>query len=140
MDKYKYFEHTADCKFQAYGSSREEAFSNAVLAMINHLTQVDKIKKEVEHEIKVSAKREDTLLYNFLEEFLFLIDTESFLAAEVKEIMISQIEDEWHIEARVRGDSYKNYEVVGDVKAITYNDMFIKEEDGMWTVQVVIDI
>ena len=43
MDKYKFFEHTADAKFQAYGKSVEEAFSNAALAMFSVITDTSKI-------------------------------------------------------------------------------------------------
>ena len=139
MQPYKYFEHTADCKFQAYGKTLEEAFSNAVLAMINHLTP-DKIKSMVKRKIIKKSKRLDTLLYDFLEEFVFLIDTEGFLAGKVEEISIKEKDGEYSILAKVSGDTYKNYEVHGDIKAITYNDMFIKEEEGRWIVQVVVDI
>ena len=31
-EKFKYLEHTADAKFQAFGRTLEEAFANAVLA------------------------------------------------------------------------------------------------------------
>jgi SHS2 domain-containing protein len=34
MDRYRLLEHMADGKFQAYGKSMEETFSNAALALL----------------------------------------------------------------------------------------------------------
>jgi SHS2 domain-containing protein len=33
MDKFKFLEHTADIKFQAFGKTKEEAFKNSAFAM-----------------------------------------------------------------------------------------------------------
>ena len=33
-----------------------------------------------------------------------------------------------------------NYELLGEIKAITYNEMEISEKDGIFTVQAVVDL
>ena len=40
MQKYKFLEHTADIKFQAFGKSLEEVFSNCAYAMFNSICSV----------------------------------------------------------------------------------------------------
>ena len=40
----------------------------------------------------------------------------------------------------IKGDDVSKYETHGHVKAITYNDMFIKEEKGKVVIQVVLDV
>ena len=50
-EKYKFLEHTADAKFQAFGATLEEAFSNAALAMFSVMTEPEKIKPKLEREI-----------------------------------------------------------------------------------------
>ena len=79
MVKYRFLEHTADAKFQAYGKDMEEAFSNAALAMFSILTDTKKIKKKIKKGIEARGHDLKSLLYNYLEELLFLIDTENFL-------------------------------------------------------------
>jgi len=138
--RFTYLPHTADVMFQAYGKTVEEAFGNAVLAMTNYLTPVDKVQAKVFKKISLSAGRLETLLYDFLEQVLYFIDTEGFLSSRVQKLKITQAGGKYHLIATVGGDSYKNYELHGDIKAITYSDMFIKEEDGKWMVQVVLDI
>ena len=140
MAKFKFLEHTADAKFQAYGKTMEEAFSNAALAMFSIITDIKKIKKALKNEIKAEGSDLKSLLYNFLEELLFLIDTENFLLSSIKEISIKEINKKFKLNAVAVGDKANNYETHGDIKAVTYNEMEIKEEKSKAIVQVVLDL
>jgi len=141
MEKYKFLEHTADVKFQAFGKTIEEAFSNAAYALAETMTKGTKINEKIKWKIDASGKDYGSLLYNFLEEFLFLLDTEGFLLSRIEKISISEEE----LEAEVIGDKASNYKITNDVKAITYNQMFVKQETegenkGLWICQVVVDV
>ena len=74
---------------------------------------------------------------NFLEELLFLLDTENFFVSEIK-VKIDEKKNE--LEAELKGDDSNNYEAKIDVKAVTYNEMFVKKEKGKWVTQVVVDV
>jgi SHS2 domain-containing protein len=139
MPKFKFFEHTADAKFQAYGKNMEEAFSNAALAMFSIITDTKKINKEVEKEIKAKGTDLKSLLYNFLEELLFLLDTDNFLLNKIEKITIKEINNKFKLDSIAIGDKADKYETSGDIKAVTYNEMEIKE-NGEVMVQVVVDI
>ena len=140
MPKFKFLEHTADAKFQAYGKNMEEAFSNAALAMFSILTDIKKIRKEIKKGIEAKGHDLKSLLYNFLEELLFLIDTENFLLNHIEELVIHKKEKEYFLEAIVVGDKADGYETNGDIKAVTYNEMEIKEQKNKVMVQVVLDL
>lgn len=131
--KYKYLKHTADAKFQAFGKSLEEAFCNSAYAMINIICE-QKINEKIIKKIKIKGIDKKSLLYAFLEEILFLLNAKNFILGRVKKIEIKENE----IEAVFSGDDAKNYKLNVDVKAVTYNDMFIKEKP--FSVQVVLDI
>ncbi len=136
MEKYKFLEHTADVKFQAYGKTLEEAFTNAALATAETMTKKTKIEQKIKWKIDASGKDLPSLLYNFLEELLFLLDVEDFLLSKVLKIKIKGEE----LEAEVTGDKASNYKITNDVKAITYNEMYVKEKDGKWVCQAVLDV
>jgi len=140
MDKFKFFEHTADAKFQAYGKSMEVAFSNAALAMFSVITDTTKIKKEIKKGIEARGHDLKSLLYNYLEELLFLIDTENFLLNNIENLVIHNKEGKYFLEAIAVGDKSESYETNGDIKAITYNEMEIKEGKDKVMVQVVLDL
>mgnify|MGYP000686892749 CR=1 FL=1 len=137
--KYKYIEHTADLKFQAFGESMEEAFANAAIAMFDFLTKTDKIEPLIEEKIEMESEDNKSLLYDFLEQFLFLIDTKQFLLHEIKNMKIRRIgSNKLRLTATAVGDTIDDkYAVGGDIKAVTYNDMFIRKEDDRYVVQVL---
>ncbi len=138
--EYKYLEHTADVKFQAYGKSMEEAFGNAALALFNVMIDTKKIKNKTRKTIKVKGNDLKSLLYNFLEEFLFLLDTQGFMLGKISDIKIIKKKNTYQLSALASGDEAGSYETKGDVKAVTYNEMEIKKEKNKTTLQVVLDV
>ena len=134
--KFKFLEHTADIKFQAFGISMEKAFSNSALALAEVMTKKTKIKAKMKKRIDVSGKDNESLLYNFLEEFLFLFDSQGFVLSKINKIKIK----DGNLDAEVVGDNVKNYKISQDVKAITYNSMFVRREKGKFVAQVVLDV
>ena len=76
----------------------------------------------------------------FLGEIIYLLDTERFLLGSVASLVIRKDGKDWLLEAEFKGDILSDrYEIYGDVKAVTYNDMKI-EECGGFTLQVVVDM
>ena len=138
--KFEFFEHTADAKFRAYGENLCEAFSNAALAMFSIMTDISKISPELRKQVTVKSTTRQALLYDFLEELVYLIDTDAYLVCEVEDIQIKKESGYYFLSAKLIGDTADKYEVHTHVKAITYNDMFITEEPGFVVVQVVPDI
>jgi SHS2 domain-containing protein len=137
MKKYEFLPHTADVKFRAYGKTIEEAFSNAALALTKVITDYSKIEPKVEKTIEVSSEDEKALLYDFLEQFLILLDSEDFLLNSVKKIKIEKLK----LKAVVVGDTeLDKYKTETHIKAVTYQEMEIKKEKGKYMLQVVLDL
>ena len=80
------------------------------------------------------------LLYNFLEEILFLQDSKQFVVHSfVKAIKITKAGEKFMLNAEVIGDTIKDqYKVRPVVKAATYAEMEISEKPLY--VQFVVDI
>jgi SHS2 domain-containing protein len=134
--KFKFLEHTADLKFQAFGETKEEAFENSSLALKEAITGKKKIKETDERKIEAKGRDFESLLYNFLEEILYLLDAEDFLFSKVKAIKIRGFK----LKAVITGDRASLYKFTNNVKAITYNEMFVKNDDGKWIIQAVVDV
>lgn len=135
MQKYKFLEHTADIKFQAFGKTLEEVFENSALAMF-HSMHSGAVKNKIIKKISASGRDNEALLYDFLEQLLILFDSEGFFLSSIKKIKIS----EGKLNAEVIGDKAENYEIHIDIKAITYNEMFVKMEKNKYICQVVLDV
>ena len=136
MKKFKFLEHTADIKFRAFGKDIEEAFDNSASALKEIICGKIKIKKKKEKTIKIIGRDFESLLYNFLEEIIYLLDAENFLISNIKEIKIKNFK----LKAVIAGDEASNYKFTNNVKAVTYNEMVVKKEKGKWIAQVVVDV
>ena len=141
MKSYVYLPHTADVKFRAYGATLEDAFENAAFALYNVMVDTTKVKKKMSRNIKASGSDLPALLQSFLEQFIILLDTDNFFLSKIKKISIRSSKNHYTLSAVVSGDEAKNYETIGpQVKACTYNGMFVRQEGKKWAVQVVVDI
>ena len=133
---YKFLPHTSEIKIQASGKNLGKAFEEAALALREAIAGNVKVKPAHDITIEVSGKDKQALLYNFLEEFLYLLDAEDFLLSEITNLEIK----EHLIKARLWGDNRENYKFTNPVKAITYSEMKIKESKTKSVVEVVVDV
>ena len=141
--KYEFLDHTADAKFRAYGKSLEEAFENAAVALENIMFDTEKVEAKLNKSVEVEAGDLKSLLVAFLSEFVYLLDAEGFIMKKVVSITINKKGSGYRLAAIAKGDRYSDkyeHEVLGDVKAVTYAEMEIKEDKGRCWVQVIVDI
>ncbi len=137
---YKFLSHMADAKFQAFGQTLEETFAHAAFAVASLMWDWKKIAKNIEIPVEIEGIDLEQLLVNFLEEILYLLDTRHFLLGSIDKISLEKGPEGWKIQALFTGDeNVSGYEIFGDVKAITYNEMIVKNEIP-FMVQVVVDV
>ena len=143
MKKFKFLEHTADVKFQAFGKTIEEVFENSALALKQTICPGIRVVGRKKKIISLKKKDLESLLYSFLEEIIYLLDAENFLIGEITKIEI----DKFSLKATILGDDASEYEFTNSVKAMTYNDMLISKEiidkkrkKELWTIQAVLDV
>ena len=135
--KYKYLDHTADAKFIAFGRDIDEVFVNSALAMFNILGKTSDVKVTKKVKLNLKAKNYERLLYNFLEELLFLLETENLFLQGVKDLKIGK---DFVLSCVAEGDDLKNYDLEGDIKAVTQSEMEIKKANKGYQATVVLDI
>jgi SHS2 domain-containing protein len=138
--EYKFLDHTADVKFQAFGNTLEEAFVSSFYALKETICGKIEVKKHIKKELLIEGTDISNVLYKFLEEFLFLLDSEGFLVSEIEKIDLNEKENK--LKVIVLGDKSENYTFTNDVKAITYNNMSIEFDDQTkkYVLQVVLDV
>jgi len=137
MLKFKFFSHTADIKFRSYGKTLEESFKNSVYALTKSVTD-SKVKPKKKLKVKVKGKDFESLLYEFLEEVLYFIDSKNFFVSKIKNLKIDK--KNFKLSATFVGDLGGSYKIQSDIKAITYSEMFVKKVRDKWIAQVVLDV
>ena len=130
MKKFEFFDVTADIGFYAYGNNLNEAFENAGLALFNIISKTDNIEPIATKSFEITSEDKISLLYDFLEELLFLHEIDFMLFSQFS-ISINKIDDGYHLNAIIKGDeiNWDKYYRGDEVKAITFHKMNIIEGD-----------
>jgi len=139
---FEFLEHTADAYIAAYGKTLEEAFENAALATFEVMTNIEKVKPNIEDTVEVEAQDEYALLYNWLEELLLRFETTENLYSRFHVLKIEKIPSGFKLKAKIWGERFrpeKHLQKVG-VKAITYHLMEIVKTPRKVTVKFLLDI
>lgn len=142
MKQFEWIDHPADTGFRAYGETQEEAFENAGLALTEIYADSEKVTPEKEFEISLSSEDLKALLYDWLDELIYLHDGKGFIISEFSLDDILESEEGYELSGVVRGEKYDSdkHGQRTEVKAMTYHMMEIEKEGDLFSVQVVVDI
>jgi SHS2 domain-containing protein len=135
---YRYIEHPSDVGFEAFGSSLEELFANAALAMYSFMTDVAAIAATEERAVTVEAEDLYSLMFDWLDELLFLFEAELLIMTDFS---IDVDTATFSITGTCRGGKFdpEHHEAGIIIKAVTYNMMEVKKNE-QWHAQVVLDV
>ena len=139
MKTYEIIDTTADIGIRAFGSDLPEVYANAALGMFSLITDIDTIKEELEKDIIINAPDSAALLVEWLNELIFLFDTEMLLFKRF-EIMMP---DEFKILARCFGEKADRtrHELKRGIKSATYHRLKVEQKkDGGFQAEVILDI
>ena len=139
MKKFEFFDHTSDVGIRAFGKTIDEAFENSALAIFEIMTDTSKVRPLKKIEVNVNGFDLENLLYRWIEVLLAEYDDSLTLFSKFK----------------VKVDKEKNSltgEAVGEkfdpdiherrtvVKAMTYHELEIAEDENGWKISFVVDI
>jgi len=134
---YETFEHEADIGIRGFGNSLEEAFENAAVALYSVMVNTGKIALMKKKVITVSAPDRELLLVEWLNALLALSDIErlvfSKFEVKIKDMSLTGIAWGEPLD-RVRHEAHV------EVKGATYHMLSVKEQDGRYTAQCVVDV
>lgn len=132
---YRFILESSPPTFQAFGTHLEGLFVHAGQALV-HILCEKKVKNIKTKKIHVHGKDRKELLYNFLEEIMYLYDVGGFLISDIPTLTISGtpkiqgIKKYYHLELRadVLGDDAVYYPVDSRVHVVLDKKMSINEE------------
>ncbi len=129
---------TADLLVEATGRTIGEAFAQIALGMFNMMTPLEGIMEEEEFVLEAKGTDLESLLFNLMDEFLYINDVE-FLVPKTVHVTVDL--ENLSAVAVCKGERFSNttHEVGIAVKAVTYHMMEIKETKDGWAVRMVFD-
>jgi SHS2 domain-containing protein len=135
---YEVFEHTADVGLHAYGSTMAELFVHAAQGMESLMVPLEQIRLVTSREITVEGHDSVSLLIAWLNELIFLFDTEYLL---FRDITIDTI-TETRVIGRVVGEPYdaQRHELSSAIKAVTWHEAAVNLTDQGYQARIIFDI
>jgi SHS2 domain-containing protein len=135
---YEILEHSADEKFRAQGETKEKALEEVVKAFAEIVG--GDTNGEYHHKISVEAESLESLFYDFLDELIFLQDSEGIVISHAEELTLEELGNGWRLETTVLTDTITAEMNLLDIKAPTYNEMEIDYRDEKWVFEAVLDV
>jgi SHS2 domain-containing protein len=136
--RYEFVDHTGDLGVRVFGESLPRLFEQAAEALTFILTDPEAIQIKETRKLLLEAKTDEELLITWLNELVYLFDTEGLL---FKAYDVLSIHDH-RLEALARGEIYVEgrHPIKTTVKAATYHQLKIEHPRGVWTAQVIFDL
>ncbi|GCF10705.1 archease [Dictyobacter arantiisoli] len=135
---YEVFEHTADIGISAFGTTLAELFIHAAQGMESVMVAPEQIHETMSCAISVEGHDHIALLISWLNELIFLFDTEYLL---FRSFEITAITDN-HLEGRATGERYdrERHDLGSAVKAATWHEASIERRDNGYQARIILDL
>lgn len=136
---WQHYSHPADMGIRGFGATKEEAFSQAALAMTAVITEPETIKPEQKVKIICDAADDDGVTFaNWLNAVLYEMAVRNMLFSRFEVALKA---------GRLSGMAWgerldiSRHKPAVEVKAATYCDLKVRQlADGRWLAQCVVDV
>jgi SHS2 domain-containing protein len=135
---YEVFEHTADVGLHAYGSTLPESFIHAAQGMESLMVSPEQIDVQVSREIVVEGHDVVSLLIAWLNELIFLFDTEYLVFRQFEIESLTETD----LKGRASGEPYdaKRHDLGSAIKAVTWHEAAVDRTDVGYKARIIFDI
>jgi len=135
---FKIIDHSADTGIIVYGTDVEELFSNAALALFSLITEPESIEEKLHLSLKVSSEDRDSLLVEWLNELIYIFDTQHIL---FNRFDIGSLTDD-ELKATCYGEGFDptKHKIKMGVKAATYHMLKLEKNGDSYKAQIIFDI
>ena len=124
---YKVLDHATDAFIEVTASSLTEAFKVAGDSVVDTILDNSKIEEKEERNIVVMGKDLNYLLYNWLEDLIYLIITEGFAIRKLN--ITLEKNEKYTILAQIFGENIdiKKHGFKVEIKSPTFHEMYIQQ-------------
>ena len=129
---------TADIGIEAWGPSVESAFASAANGLASLMSDAPSGPNPLTRQFRISADSLPSLLVQFLNEIVYLEETEGFLPGRVTDLSINGQD----LDVTLAGDTYNAdiHSLNAHIKAVTYHGLEIEEKTEEVRIRVIFDV
>ena len=134
---WEHFAHQADIGIRAFAEDLSSAFEDAAIALTAIITEPKNVSPLECVKIKCDAENVELLLVNWLNAVIYEIAVRKMLFSRF-EVKIENLK----LSAKIYGEkiNQQKHSPAVEPKAVTYNQLSVKNENGKLIIQCVIDV
>ena len=135
---YEVFEHTADIGIHVYGNTLSELFLHAAQGMESLMVAPEQVQSVTSRKITVKGHDHVSLLIAWLNELIFLFDTDYLL---LRDFVIESV-SETHLSAQAFGEVYnaQRHDLSSGIKAVTWHEASVTLSNEGYKARIIFDI
>jgi len=135
---YELVDHTADLGIRVWADDVKGLFKEAALALFDIITDLTKVEAHLKREIAVQGSGLEELLVAWLNELLYLHEVERLLLCDFS---IAEI-NAGTVTGLAKGEVFDKgrHALKTEIKAVTYHQLEVCEQEGRWQAQIILDI
>jgi SHS2 domain-containing protein len=135
---FEILEHPADIGFRAFGETLAELFANAAVAMLSIGLEIDDVAPRIEYVLSATGTDYESLLVNWLSEVLYWFDGKRIA---LREFRVNHLAPD-SIRAAAFGEPRDGARHTSKliVKAVTWHQLKIVQNESGWMAEVYLDI
>lgn len=139
---FEYIDHPADIQIHSWGATINKALEPLAIGLFGVMFDLSGFSDKIEKKIKIQGNDILSMVYQFLDEWLFTFDAHDFV---LKRIEVTKVDLEtFEIEATGYGEEFdmeKHSEFRRtEVKAITYASMKVETKEDKTDIYVIVDL
>lgn len=138
---YEYLPHPADVRFRVYGATLEELFEQAAYAMFRVIIDTASLNPEHSVDIELESEGLEDLLYDYLSELLYLFEVEDIIFGYFTITSIEKQNGIYILHGQASGEYIdpEHHRFETEVKAVTYHQLKVIQEEGGYSAHVIVD-
>lgn len=123
---------------RAFGKSLPEVYANCAYGMFSILASHHEIRESERVQVEAEAEDPEQLLVAWLSELLYKHESEKLILCRfsVKELG----------KGRIKGEAWgekidpERHHLGREIKAVTYHELSLREAEGNWIAEVILDV
>ncbi len=138
MENIEILDISGDLGIRVLAPTLEDIFVNAAVGFYSLTTAIDNVEPVTTVRVSVGEDSAERLLVAWLNELIYLFDTDRFIG---KTVRIESLSNN-HVVAYVCGESFdtERHECGFLIKAATYHKLLLSKGSSGWTAEVIFDI
>jgi SHS2 domain-containing protein len=131
-------EHPADLGFRGWGDTLAELFEALAEAVADLICPLLQTRPTQRRQLTLQAEDLEALLVDFLWDVMTLVQSERFCISQIKVTSVEAL----GLVADIFGEPYdpQRHVLQTEVKAVTYHQLSIVQQDRRWVGQVILDL